>query len=173
MRQGVVYHLICQGCKTQGVNSLYVGESARTMWDRGLEHSKAHRQRNPESVLVEHEVAPCLFPEEHGVPAVVNRRIIVRIGVLVSVDLRQKILHDLLRHDGLELTLLSFVTGPVLPAPVKEAHQLPHLVVVELHGGLLLLLLSRTARVGRGSGCCRVYHSTRVTSIVGGRTGEE
>ena len=38
------------------VETKYIGETGRTIFDRGLEHLTAHRKRNPESTLVEHEV---------------------------------------------------------------------------------------------------------------------
>ena len=59
MRQGGLYSITCQECREQGRDSVYYGESGRTLYDRGVEHLRAHQGRNPESVLVEHEV------EEH------------------------------------------------------------------------------------------------------------
>ena len=56
MRQNALYRLDCQLCKTEEQKtSVYVGETARTIFDRGLEHMKTHRSRNAESPLVEHE----------------------------------------------------------------------------------------------------------------------
>ena len=60
MRQGALYSITCQECKAAGRESVYFGETGRTLFDRGAEHRDAHRKRNPESILVEHE------GEEHG-----------------------------------------------------------------------------------------------------------
>ena len=54
-RQGVVYLMTCMKCKEEGRGAYYVGESARTPYDRGLEHLKAIRKGDMESPLVEHE----------------------------------------------------------------------------------------------------------------------
>ena len=82
--------------------------------------------------LVEHKVQSGLLPDEHRVLAMVDGRIIVKVGVLVAVDLAQEVVHDLLRRDGFELPLWPFVPRCVLLAVVEEAHQLPHLVVVQI-----------------------------------------
>ena len=57
MRQGVVYAITGLECEGKEIPEIvqYVGETGRTMYDRGLEHFKAHRARNPDSVLIEHE----------------------------------------------------------------------------------------------------------------------
>ena len=54
MRQGVVYQISCSSCKTDAKKTHYYGESARTGYDRGLEHLAALDRMNPESPLVEH-----------------------------------------------------------------------------------------------------------------------
>ena len=53
-RGGVVYRVTCGTCETKGENVYYIGESARTLYDRGLEHKKAIENRNEESPMVEH-----------------------------------------------------------------------------------------------------------------------
>ena len=53
-REGVVYLMTCQKCEEMGTKVHYVGESARTAFDRGSEHLSALNKRNPESPLVEH-----------------------------------------------------------------------------------------------------------------------
>ena len=58
-KQGIVYEITCQVCKSKEVTSSYFGESARTSFDRGLEHLMALRRMNKESPLVEHHL------EEH------------------------------------------------------------------------------------------------------------
>ena len=64
MRPGVVYEFHCNTCMDEGKQGheigTYIGESARTAFDRGLEHEEAIRTLNPESPLVEHSM------EAHG-----------------------------------------------------------------------------------------------------------
>ena len=55
MRQGAIYLMECRKCQEVGRNSYYVGETARTPYDRGLEHLTAVRKKNPDSPLVEHD----------------------------------------------------------------------------------------------------------------------
>ena len=59
MRQGALYSIECMECHNHieegQQKAIYFGESGRTLFDRGAEHLTAHRLRNPESVLVEHE----------------------------------------------------------------------------------------------------------------------
>ena len=43
-------------CKEKGVDTQYYGESARTSFDRGVEHLTALEKMNLESPLVEHHV---------------------------------------------------------------------------------------------------------------------
>ena len=59
MRQGCIYLMTCLVCEAKGEHSYYVGESARTPFDRGSEHLSAMRRMAKESPLVEH------FLEEH------------------------------------------------------------------------------------------------------------
>ena len=56
MRQGALYTLKCLACKERGEESLYIGETARTPYDRGLEHGGALRRLKEDSPLVEHWV---------------------------------------------------------------------------------------------------------------------
>ena len=56
MRKGALHSITLMSCKEVDIISQYIGESARTLFDRGQEHLKAHKTRNPESVLVEHEL---------------------------------------------------------------------------------------------------------------------
>ena len=55
MRQNGLYSLECETCRQNAKLSLYIGESARTLYDRGLEHQKAYASRSEESVMYEHE----------------------------------------------------------------------------------------------------------------------
>ena len=55
MRQGGLYAITCLECKMEGKTSVYHGETGRTLYDRGLEHQKAHRGRAKENMMVEHE----------------------------------------------------------------------------------------------------------------------
>ena len=59
-REGVVYKITCQECKSKGLSSYYVGESSRTAFLRGGEHLDDLRKKNIKSPLWKH----CL--EEHG-----------------------------------------------------------------------------------------------------------
>ena len=56
MRPGPVYEITCILCQEKGVETRYFGESARTSYDRGLEHLSALENLNPESPLVEHHL---------------------------------------------------------------------------------------------------------------------
>ena len=55
-RQGVLYKLVCKICTQEGreKQAIYVGESARTPFDRGAEHLKLMEREDPESPAVEH-----------------------------------------------------------------------------------------------------------------------
>ena len=55
MRQNGLYSIECETCRQNEKTSLYIGESARTLYDRGLEHQKAYASRSEESVMHEHE----------------------------------------------------------------------------------------------------------------------
>ena len=55
MRQGGLYEISCLTCQQENKTAKYIGESARTLYDRGVKHLTAHRCKNPESVLIEHE----------------------------------------------------------------------------------------------------------------------
>ena len=46
--------MTCRKCEEAGDKVQYVGESARTAFDRGFEHLEALRKGNQESPLVEH-----------------------------------------------------------------------------------------------------------------------
>ena len=54
MRKGALYQIRCLGCQREGKEMLYIGETARTPYDRGLEHMRAIENSNPESPMVEH-----------------------------------------------------------------------------------------------------------------------
>ena len=54
MQQGCNYIITCMICKEQGNQVQYFGESARTPYDRGLEHLAALKAENIESPLWEH-----------------------------------------------------------------------------------------------------------------------
>ena len=59
MQQGACYMITCITCKLEGRDSRYFGETARTPYDRGLDHWNALENGNGESPLVEHHM------EEH------------------------------------------------------------------------------------------------------------
>ena len=54
-----MYALHCEKCKEEGKVTLYYGESARTPFDRGLNHLDAMRRQDPEHPMVSH------FLEDH------------------------------------------------------------------------------------------------------------
>ena len=54
MRQGAIYLVECMACKREEKGSYYVGETARTSYDRCLEHVKAMEAMDENSPLVEH-----------------------------------------------------------------------------------------------------------------------
>ena len=60
MTQGVIYSITCMRCKEKEVSTQYWGESARTGFDRGVEHLKGLQNQDPNSVLWEHH------HEHHG-----------------------------------------------------------------------------------------------------------
>ena len=55
MTQGIVYEIDCKICQRAGLEVKYYGESARTSFDRGVEHLNALDKHNKESPLVEHQ----------------------------------------------------------------------------------------------------------------------
>ena len=58
-RQGIVYHIDCLICSQEGLRTQYVGESARTAFDRGAEHLGALKRMDQKHPMVEHHL------EEH------------------------------------------------------------------------------------------------------------
>ena len=54
MRKGAVYRITCKICQRNGKSVVYVGETARSGWDRMVEHSRAIRNDNIESPMIEH-----------------------------------------------------------------------------------------------------------------------
>ena len=54
MRQGIVYTLDCLECKDSNVKSQYIGESARTGWDRGSNHVDSVDRRQEGHPIVDH-----------------------------------------------------------------------------------------------------------------------
>ena len=54
MQQGILYRVKCKLCLQEGKNSFYIGESARTPYDRGLEHLNLINREDRESPCVEH-----------------------------------------------------------------------------------------------------------------------
>ena len=54
MRQGVVYVINCGLCKEDGVQCDYIGESARTSFDRGQDHLRSLRTGYRNNALVLH-----------------------------------------------------------------------------------------------------------------------
>ena len=55
MRQWALYRIECMTCGESEIKSEYIGKSARTLFDRGLEHLKAWKANNVEGPLVEHQ----------------------------------------------------------------------------------------------------------------------
>ena len=87
--------------------------------------------------MVQHEIGPCLLPVQDGVPAKVDGRIFIGVGILVAVDPDLQVAQDLVGYDGLELTISPFVPLRKL-AVMDMRHQLAHLVVVFFDLRLLL-----------------------------------
>ena len=54
MRQGALYTLECKECKLESKSTLYLGETARTPWDRGQNHSDQIRRGDKNHPIVEH-----------------------------------------------------------------------------------------------------------------------
>ena len=54
LRQGALYTLECSQCKEEKKRSLYYGETARTPYDRGLNHGEAIRRGDPNHPIVAH-----------------------------------------------------------------------------------------------------------------------
>ena len=52
--QGVLYEIVCPECKEQGRRTAYIGESARTAFDRGLQHLRAMEGGVDGHPLVDH-----------------------------------------------------------------------------------------------------------------------
>ena len=55
MTQCIVYEIDCKICQRAGLEVKYYGETARTSFDRGIEHLNALDKQNKESPLVEHQ----------------------------------------------------------------------------------------------------------------------
>ena len=55
MTQGIVYEIDCKICQRAGLEVKYYGETARTSFNRGIEHLNALDKHNKESPLVEHQ----------------------------------------------------------------------------------------------------------------------
>ena len=53
-KEGVVYQISCEECDQEGRSALYIGETSRTPYLRGLEHQAALRLEDEESPLVKH-----------------------------------------------------------------------------------------------------------------------
>ena len=61
MRQGVIYRITCNKCKDEGKkDAVYIRETARIIFDNGLEHFRAIESQNEESPMVDHRL------EEHA-----------------------------------------------------------------------------------------------------------
>ena len=56
MKKGLVYLIDCKTCHEEGKKTLYIGETARSSFDRGNEHLVAIKKMNNESPLVEHQL---------------------------------------------------------------------------------------------------------------------
>ena len=56
MKQGAIYRIDCKICQRDGKSSCYFGETARTLFDRGLEQERAIKKMNEESPAVEHHL---------------------------------------------------------------------------------------------------------------------
>ena len=53
-RESVTYRLICLDCESQGVKATYVGETGRSAFLRGKEHTRGARLRDPKNPMVRH-----------------------------------------------------------------------------------------------------------------------
>ena len=56
MSKGVVYSYTCLHCKEEEKTTQYIGESARTTWDRNQEHQKMMKMWDLKSPMVEHTI---------------------------------------------------------------------------------------------------------------------
>ena len=54
MTQGMVYGITCETCKEEKKEVIYVGETARTMYDRGLEWISSIRREDASNPMVAH-----------------------------------------------------------------------------------------------------------------------
>ena len=90
---------------------------------------------------------PDLLSAEDGVPSVMDRRVLVRVCLLVAVHLHLDVAEEFLWRKDEKLRLQPLVARLVVPTTMEETHELPHLIVAELH----LLFFLRTGWVsGRG-----------------------
>ena len=54
--RSITYQTWCQECQLKGVDSVYIGESARSYFERGLEHQQDYSAKKEESHMHEHAV---------------------------------------------------------------------------------------------------------------------
>ena len=54
MKEGVVYQIRCEDCKTKGKEVEYWGETGRDSYARGGEHLKGCREESEENALWKH-----------------------------------------------------------------------------------------------------------------------
>ena len=58
--EGVTYAVECLACRKKGIKRMYVGESSRSPYQRGVEHLKEVREGVLDHPMVQH------FWDEHG-----------------------------------------------------------------------------------------------------------
>ena len=63
--KGAVYKIECSDCKSEGISSVYIGETHRTIWDRITEHFNLLEKQSTDSALLKHWLS---HHEEKGGP---------------------------------------------------------------------------------------------------------
>ena len=58
--EGIIYKITCQECKAKGIESIYIGESSRTIFERYREHLDGERNCDKRNALHKHDMV------EHG-----------------------------------------------------------------------------------------------------------
>ena len=54
--EGVVYSIICLGCKKDGILAEYTGESSRSLYQRGREHQRGYKDQKEDNPMWKHVV---------------------------------------------------------------------------------------------------------------------
>ena len=53
-RESITYRLTCLTCLDKEVKSTYIGETGRSAYQRGLEHTRGALKRDPKNPMVKH-----------------------------------------------------------------------------------------------------------------------